>query len=186
MRRSLLLVLLLVTAACGRDAADVRFAEGPGGGEPAHGPVASAEPSPSATSPAEPAPARPETAPSVPPAAAEPATPGPSTPEPVPTASPDGPREIGQDEDARVGHPYRFNLYTHCGIETTWFDGRWWNAEPPQSDGNGNPPPGWGNPHQPGVVVLVTEDTLRFTGDEGQRADFVPRPQDQGSPPPCM
>lgn len=181
MRRSLLVVLVLVTAACGREATDVRFADDRGDSVP--GSVASGGPAPSATAAAATEPEPPAPSPA---AVAEPAMPDPSTPEATATSSPDGPREIGQDEDAQIGRPYRVNLYTHCGIETTWFDGRWWNADPPQSDGNGNPPPGWGNPHQPGVIVLVTEDRLSFTGDEGQGAEFVPRPADQGAPPPCM
>lgn len=182
MRRSLLLVLLLVTTACGRDAADVRFAEGPGDGVVVPGSVVPVPPTETEPTPAESA--SPASSPAV---VAEPMTPGPSTPEPrpTPTPAPDGPREIGQDEDAEIGRPYRFNLYTHCGISTTWFDGRWWNADPPQSDGNANPPPGWGNPYQEGVIVLAAEDRLEFTGDQGQRADFSPRPAEQGAPPPC-
>lgn len=186
MRRSVLLILMVVTAACGRDSADVRFAEGPAG-ESVPGPVVSALPTPSESASAEPVPPTPASAASTPPTAAEPVAPGPATaqPEPTPTRSPDGPRELGQDEKAEIGRPYRYRLYTHCGIDTTWFDGRWWNAEPPQSDGNGNPPPNWDNPYQDGVIVLVSPDRLEFTADSGRRAGFVPRPQEQGAPPPC-
>lgn len=183
MRRSVLLILMVVTAACGRDSADVRFAEGPAG-EAVPGSIVSAFPTPSPTASDTPSPEA-----STPPAVAQPATPRPMSPQPRPTPtpapSPSGPRELGQDEKAEIGRPYRYRLYTHCGIDTTWFDGRWWNAEPPQSDGNGNPPPNWDNPYQDGVIVLVSADRLEFTADSGRRADFVPRPQEQGAPPPC-
>lgn len=184
MRRSVLLVLVLTMAACGQDAADVHFADGPDGMATSAGVAPATE---TVLPSAAPATAEPAPATSAPATGAQPVTPGPApaTPEPTPSASPDGPRELGQDEDAEVGRPYRYNLYTHCGIATTWFDGRWWNAVPPQGDGHGNPPPEWGNPYQEGVIVLAAEDRLEFTGDQGQRASFRPRPQEQGAPPPC-
>jgi hypothetical protein len=66
---------------------------------------------------------------------------------------------------ARAGRPYR--LYTHCGIEWTKIGGMFWRAEHPLSDGNGNPPPGWGNPYQAGTLELITPTTARFESPAG-------------------
>lgn len=121
--------------------------------------------------------------------AVSPITPGPSTPGPDQTTSsatskPGEPRELGEGENAKLGQPYRFKLMTHCGIETTWWNGAWWNANPTQTQ-DGSPTAGWGDPYQDGVMIQHTQDRLEFTGDEGQRADFVPRPTAEGAPPPC-
>jgi hypothetical protein len=50
------------------------------------------------------------------------------------------------------GRPYR--LYTHCGIQWARIDGTFWGATQPLSDGNGNPPSGWGNPIQDGTLTF--------------------------------
>jgi hypothetical protein len=63
------------------------------------------------------------------------------------------------------GEPYR--LYTHCGIQWAQINGRWWRAQHRLSDGNGNPPAGWGNPFQAGTLSLTTKSTARFTSTAG-------------------
>ncbi|HWH32716.1 MAG TPA: hypothetical protein VNU01_08590 [Egibacteraceae bacterium] len=176
MRIALLTVTLALAAACaGPDGAEVSFSTPPDDAR-------------TQAVPPEPAATREAATPGAATASAVPAqTPGPAAPRTVP-ASPTpsgGPRELGADEDAKVGQPYLYRLYTHCGIEATWWNGAWWDADPPLSDGSGNPPPGWGNPYQDGVIVQVSETRLEFTGDEGQRAAFRPRPADVGAPPPC-
>ena len=55
-------------------------------------------------------------------------------------------------------------------------EGRWWRANPPLSDGSGNPPKGWGNPITPGTMVLVREDLAVFRSQSGQVVEFVPWP----------
>lgn len=181
MRALILAGLLTLASACGEPPATVALGPGdaglpsgtatataePGTGspEPTPAPAASSEVVPHA-SPVEPAPATTATTPS-------------------PESSPTGPRELGEDEDAKIGQPYRYRLYTHCGVRTTWWNGAWWNAAPPQDTGHGSPPAQWNDPYQDGVMVQVSETRLEFTGDEGQRADFVPRPASEGAPPPC-
>jgi hypothetical protein len=64
-----------------------------------------------------------------------------------------------------TGRPY--TLYTHCGIEWTKIDGTFWHATRRLSDGNGNPPPGWGNPFQKGALVFVNSATARFESAAG-------------------
>lgn len=59
-----------------------------------------------------------------------------------------------------------FDLYTHCGINGTMIAGRWWQADPPLSDGHGNPPTGWGNPSQPGTLRMVDQETAVFSADQ--------------------
>ena len=63
------------------------------------------------------------------------------------------------------GHAYR--LYTHCGIRWAKIAGTFWRATPPLSDGNGNPPPGWGNPFQPGTLTMTSSTTATFTSQAG-------------------
>ena len=41
-------------------------------------------------------------------------------------------------------------LYTHRGIEELRVDNTFFIAETSLDDGQGNPPPGWGNPYQAG------------------------------------
>ena len=74
-----------------------------------------------------------------------------------------------------------FDLYTHCGINGALIEGRWWQADPPLDDGNGNPPAGWDNPYQHGTLAAVDEKTLLFTADSGltvtlQRTNDTERP----------
>jgi hypothetical protein len=61
----------------------------------------------------------------------------------------------------------RYELYTHCGIAWARIDGRWWRAQHPLSDGNGNPPAGWGNPFQDGTLTLTGKGTARFDSAAG-------------------
>jgi hypothetical protein len=60
-----------------------------------------------------------------------------------------------------------YNLYTHCGITWARIDGRWWRATRPLSDGAGNPPAGWGNPFQHGVLTFTGPGTARFDSAAG-------------------
>ncbi|MGZ4701341.1 MAG: hypothetical protein ACXV98_09025 [Ilumatobacteraceae bacterium] len=59
-----------------------------------------------------------------------------------------------------------FELYTHCGINGIMIAGRWWQADPPLNDGQGNPPTGWGNPYQPGTLRLVDQETVVFSAHQ--------------------
>lgn len=63
------------------------------------------------------------------------------------------------------GRPYA--LYTHCGIEWARIDGVFWQATRPLSDGNGNPPLGWGNPYQQGRLTLTSRTTAEFSSPAG-------------------
>lgn len=65
----------------------------------------------------------------------------------------------------RRSEPYR--LYTHCGIEWTRIHGTFWRAVKPLSDGNGNPPPGWGNPFQQGTLTFTSTTTAVFRSAAG-------------------
>ena len=93
------------------------------------------------------------------------------TPAPMPTAAPtlDG-------APAEIGVRYRHTLYTHCGVRYANFDGRRWLADPVL--GEANPPPGWGNPSDPGTMELVSQDRALFLSFSGERAFFIPAPED--------
>ena len=75
---------------------------------------------------------------------------------------------------------YPFALYTHCGINEARFQGRWYAAETPLSDGHGNPPPGWGNPFQPGTMTIRSATRADFTDSAGHRVSFILRPHATG------
>ena len=90
------------------------------------------------------------------------------------------------DEPAAIGQPYWHMLFTHCGIVGTRFAGRDWVAEPVLDDGNGNPPTGWGNPFQPGVMSLTSQDHAEFESRNGElEATFRPRTPADPPAQPC-
>jgi hypothetical protein len=60
-----------------------------------------------------------------------------------------------------------YQLYTHCGIRWARIHGTIWQATPPLSDGNGNPPPGWENPYQPGMLTIESSTTAEFNSSAG-------------------
>jgi hypothetical protein len=66
---------------------------------------------------------------------------------------------------ADEGRPYQ--LYTHCGVQWAKIDGTFWRAKHPLSDGSGNPPVGWGNPFQHGMLVFTSPTTARFDSPAG-------------------
>jgi hypothetical protein len=95
---------------------------------------------------------------------------------PVPTA----------DESAAIGERYWHMLFTHCGIVGTRFADRDWVAEPVLDDGNRNPPTGWGNPWQPGVMTLRSQDHAEFESRNGElQAAFRPRTPTDPPAQPC-
>ena len=55
---------------------------------------------------------------------------------------------------AASGMPTR--LYTHCGIKELRVEDTFFIAETPLDDGQGNPPPGWGNPCQDGACSFLS------------------------------
>lgn len=76
---------------------------------------------------------------------------------------------------AGAGLAERYRLYTHCGIREANIGGRWYLADPPQDDGNGNPPAGWGNPYQDGFITPMSATETLFTDRAGHRVRFVLR-----------
>lgn len=79
---------------------------------------------------------------------------------------------------ARRGTAYL--LYTHCGIKWAKIRGRFWRAERPLSDGEGNPPAGWGNPFQAGTLTFRSRTVAEFTSRAG---DVTFRRTDRTNPP---
>jgi hypothetical protein len=69
--------------------------------------------------------------------------------------------------------PVPCNLYTHCGIDYAQVGNRYYEATPPLSDGSGNPPPGWGNPYQPGTMTVISATQAVFTDKAGRRVVFT-------------
>jgi hypothetical protein len=54
-------------------------------------------------------------------------------------------------------------------------NGRFYEAVKPLSDGNSNPPPGWGNPYQHGTMTLASPSEAVFTDSAGHRVVFKVR-----------
>jgi len=91
-----------------------------------------------------------------------------STPSPV---APPSPTTAAARTSAAKPIPY--NLYTHCGIDYALVGNRYYEATPPLSDGSGNPPPGWGNPYQPGIMTVISPTQAVFTDKAGHRVVFT-------------
>ena len=70
--------------------------------------------------------------------------------------------------------PYR--VYTHCGIDEAGIGSRYFEAVHPLSDGQGNPPAGWGNPYQQGTMTLLSPSKAVFRDDAGHQVQFRLRP----------
>ena len=73
-----------------------------------------------------------------------------------------------------------YDLYTHCGIDYARVGNRYYEATPPLSDGSGNPPPGWGNPYQPGTLTVISPTQAVFTDKAGHRVVFTLVPSGPG------
>ncbi len=69
-----------------------------------------------------------------------------------------------------------FRLYTHCGILGASINGRSFYADPPISDGSGNPRSGWGNPYDDGDMTLRGSTSADFHDAAGHAAHFTSAP----------
>ncbi|MBD0711157.1 MULTISPECIES: hypothetical protein [unclassified Streptomyces] len=76
----------------------------------------------------------------------------------------------------QAGRAIPFELLTHCGIDEARIGSTYFEAETPLSDGRGNPPRGWGNPTQLGMMTLTSETEAVFTDDAGHVVGFHSRP----------
>jgi len=86
---------------------------------------------------------------------------------------------------AGVGVSYRFELYTHCGLD--WplamdFDGSFWDPLGPASDGYGNPPAGYGNPFDQGTITLISPTRTQYRSSTGLVMQWRRHPGSQISP----
>ncbi len=89
---------------------------------------------------------------------------------------------------ASPGVPYRFQLYTHCGLD--WplamdFDGSYWDpiGPGPASDGSGNPPAGFGNPFDNGTITLISPTLTQYRSSAGTVMQWSRRAGPQISSP---
>lgn len=70
-----------------------------------------------------------------------------------------------------------YSLYTHCGVRYADLGDRRYYAVPLLDDGNGNPPAGWGNPSDAGMLIVTGSDTVTFVDLTGNKADFAAYPR---------
>jgi hypothetical protein len=81
-----------------------------------------------------------------------------------------------------VGSHWTFEIYTHCGVEWIYLDGRFWLTDPL---GNLNAPAGWGNPTDAGVVTLAASDRAEYLSQGGDQVTFTPAAK-SFEPPLCQ
>lgn len=79
-----------------------------------------------------------------------------------------------------TGRLVPYDLYTHCGVRYADFDGKRYFAQPPLDDGQGNPPPGWGDPTDSGVLLALGSDRVEFVDPTGHHASFAAHPASSG------
>lgn len=97
---------------------------------------------------------------------------------PGPADVPLGPRETSMTgASGRVSAAVPFTISTHCGIDEAHFQGRFYEAVEPLSDGQGNPPDGWDNPTQSGTMRLLSSTEAEFRDTAGHVVLFRVRPQ---------
>jgi hypothetical protein len=82
------------------------------------------------------------------------------------------PGHPGSPATAAADASVSYTLYTHCGIRFAKIGGRWFEADRPLSDGSGNPPPGWGNPSQPGTIRMLSASVAEFRDSLGHVVRF--------------
>ena len=93
--------------------------------------------------------------------------------------------EARPETSTELGPGVAFALYTHCGIDAVLYRGRWYaRVGGPLDDGQGNPPPGWGNPYQSGTLTR-SGARIVFQDEAGHREVFRPRPPRASPPPKC-
>jgi hypothetical protein len=73
---------------------------------------------------------------------------------------------------ADLGVRYRFQLYTHCGLDAPTamdIDGSFWDPVSPglTLNGRGNPPDGYGNPYDQGTVTLISPTRAQYRSRTG-------------------
>ena len=89
-----------------------------------------------------------------------------------PVAQGTGPARPAAPAAVAVGSPRPYQLYTHCGIDEARIGNRYFEAVHPLSDGQNNPPPGWGNPYQQGTMTLLSPTTAVFRDHAGHQVWF--------------
>lgn len=75
-----------------------------------------------------------------------------------------------------AGRSISYRLLTHCGIDEARVGSTYYVADHPLGDGQGNPPPGWDNPFQVGVMTLPMPGVAVFRDSSGHRVRFHARP----------
>ena len=89
-----------------------------------------------------------------------------------PARTQSSPSHPGSPATAAANASASYTLYTHCGIRFAKIGGRWFEADRPLSDGSGNPPPGWGNPSQPGSIRMLSASAAEFRDNLGHVVRF--------------
>lgn len=81
------------------------------------------------------------------------------------------------------GRPY---VLYHCGVDQARVGSVHYVADRPLDDGNGNPPPGCGNPYQRGTMSRSSAGVAVFHDDLGHVIRFHVRPRATFLPAPLL
>lgn len=87
-------------------------------------------------------------------------------------------------QSSRPAPTDNFSLSTHCGIYELTTEGRLFLRDGGRLTDGGNPPDGWDDPKQAGVLV-VTGTRAVFTDSHGHRETFTERVGPKPSLPVC-
>ncbi|MDQ6884868.1 MAG: hypothetical protein M3077_11650 [Candidatus Dormibacteraeota bacterium] len=110
--------------------------------------------------------------------------PGPAAIRTLPPPTQAGPAEpVGNGQfrfvpkSARItsGVRYRLTIFTHCGLDypiAVDFDGSFWDPSGPNLSG-GNPPPGYRNPFDEGIMTLISPTRARYQSQGGVVTSFT-------------
>jgi hypothetical protein len=71
--------------------------------------------------------------------------------------------------EPRIGVEYQVDLGTHCGLTQVKFAGGFWDIQGSLDDGNGNPPPGFGNPMDAGTITLISGEEAIYRNQAGEQ-----------------
>jgi hypothetical protein len=84
------------------------------------------------------------------------------------------PPGVALEGEPEIGVAYDVRIWTHCGLRNVDFDGDLWSISGVPTDGlAANPPAGFGNPFDDGVIVLRTPSTAVYYSQFGVQRTLV-------------
>ena len=79
---------------------------------------------------------------------------------------------IALEGEPALGVACDVRIWTHCGLRHVEFDGDLWAISGVLDDGAANPPDGFRNPFDDGVIVLRSHSTAVYYSQFGEQRDL--------------